>query len=85
MWFKYPESPQRARMLESMARNYFALPGRSEPAIAALARESVLPGEPKLIRPLQLPDHKLIDSGQIRLPSVPRRSKMKLGARSDAA
>ncbi|HEX4795155.1 MAG TPA: PQQ-binding-like beta-propeller repeat protein [Humisphaera sp.] len=56
MWFKYPDGTEKARMLESMARNYFALPNRGEAATAALSRAAALPGDPKLNRPLKLPD-----------------------------
>ena len=61
MWFKYPQSPDKARILESVARNYLALAGKSrasagdlgprddmEAAAAALARAAALPGDPKL-------------------------------------
>lgn len=63
MWFKYPDSPEKGHMLEAMARNYFTLPTRIEPATAALARAAALAGDAKLSRPIKLPDGKVIDAG----------------------
>lgn len=60
MWFEYPDSLERGRILESMARNYFALPNHSEAAAAALARATSLPVEPHLEHNLKLPDGKVI-------------------------
>jgi outer membrane protein assembly factor BamB/tetratricopeptide (TPR) repeat protein len=62
MWFKYPDSAEKARMLESMARNDFALPGRIEPGTAALARAATISADAKLLRPLKLPDGNVIEA-----------------------
>lgn len=60
MWFEYPQSLERGRILESMARNYFAIPNHSEAAAAALARATSLPVEPHLEHNLKLPDGKVL-------------------------
>ena len=60
MWFEYPQSLERGRILESMARSYFAIPNHSEAAAAALARATSLPVEPHLEHNLKLPDGKVI-------------------------
>lgn len=54
--FKHPQDPNRALIIESLARNYLALPNRVEVAIARLAQGARLPGNPRLTRPLKLPD-----------------------------
>jgi outer membrane protein assembly factor BamB/tetratricopeptide (TPR) repeat protein len=56
IYFKYPENPERIRIIESMARNYLALPNRVEVAAARLAQGAELQGEHKLTKPLRLPD-----------------------------
>lgn len=63
IYFKYPQSPDRARVIESMARNYLALPNRVEVAAARLAQGAALPGEQRLAKPLKLPDGRLLDAG----------------------
>ena len=55
MYFKYPAAPQKAQILESMARNYLTLPNRVEVAAARLAQGAALPGNPTLTKPLPLP------------------------------
>jgi outer membrane protein assembly factor BamB len=60
IYFKYPENPEKARIIESMARNYLALPHRVEVAAARLAQGVALQGEHKLTQPLQLPDGQTI-------------------------
>lgn len=75
MWFMYPQSSDKPRMLESMARNYLVMasaPRRSagdsgpmekmEAAAAALAR-ATLAGDPKLDKPLTLRDGTIIPAG----------------------
>jgi hypothetical protein len=54
--FKYPQDPHRAVMIESLARNYLALPNRIDVAVARLAQGAKLPGNPRLTKPLKLPD-----------------------------
>lgn len=76
IWFKYPQSPDKAAVQESIARNYLALASVArtaaqdrgaiddmEAAAAALARASALPGEPKLSRPMVLRDGATIAPG----------------------
>ncbi|HWE04983.1 MAG TPA: PQQ-binding-like beta-propeller repeat protein [Tepidisphaeraceae bacterium] len=76
LWFKYPQSADKARILESVARNYVALAGATrasagdrgpkddmEAAAAALARAAALAGDPKLDKALKLRDGTTIDAG----------------------
>jgi outer membrane protein assembly factor BamB len=76
MWFRHPESPDKAGMLEAVARNYLvmaAAPRRSpvdlgpmenmEAAAASLARATALGGDGKLEKPLKLRDGKIIPAG----------------------
>lgn len=63
MYFKYPRRPERARVIESMARNYLALPNRVDTAAARLAMGATVAGEHRLSKPLQLPDGRQIDPG----------------------
>jgi outer membrane protein assembly factor BamB len=55
-YFKYGEAIDKARVIESMARDYLALPNRVDVAAARLAQGVSLPGEHKLTVPLRLPD-----------------------------
>lgn len=59
--FKYPESPDRARSIESLARNYLALPNRLDVAIARLAQGARL-SDARLTRPLKLPDGQVLEN-----------------------
>ncbi len=59
LYFSYADFENRPAVLESMARNYLAMPGRVSSAIARLAQGARL-GNPNLQRPLRLPDGKLI-------------------------
>jgi outer membrane protein assembly factor BamB len=63
MYFKYTDSPDRPRILESMARNYLTLPHRAEVAAARLAQGVALPGEHKLSHDLKLPEGNTITAG----------------------
>jgi outer membrane protein assembly factor BamB len=66
MYFKYPDSKDKPRIIESMARNYLLLKNRRgnvDSAAARLAQGSTLPNDPKLTRPLKLPDGKQLDPG----------------------
>lgn len=69
MWFKYTQSPNRAQIVEGIARNYLAIPDRNRAeavsaAAARLMQGSQLPGDPKLTRPLKLPDGTMVaDAG----------------------
>jgi hypothetical protein len=65
MYFKYPDSAEKPRIIEAMARNYLALPNRVDTAAARLAQGSNLPGEGggKLTKPLKLPDGKVLAAG----------------------
>jgi outer membrane protein assembly factor BamB/outer membrane protein assembly factor BamD (BamD/ComL family) len=56
LYFKYPQSPNRALVVESLARNYLATPNHIDVAIARLAQGAKLPNNPTLTRPLVLPD-----------------------------
>ncbi|MDB5289757.1 MAG: outer rane biosis protein BamB [Phycisphaerales bacterium] len=75
-WFKYPESPDKQRVLESVARNYLVMSAaprsgagdlgpmdNMEAAAAALARASALVADAKLDRPLKLRDGAEIPKG----------------------
>jgi outer membrane protein assembly factor BamB len=64
LYFRYPDGPDRAQVLETMARNYLAIPGRSDlvaAAAARLAQGAQLPGDPMLTKPLRLPDNRIIE------------------------
>jgi outer membrane protein assembly factor BamB len=66
MYFKYPDSKEKARIIESMARNYLLLKNRRgnvDSAAARLAQGSTLAGDPKLSKPLVLPDGKQLPAG----------------------
>ena len=65
LYFKYPEYGDKALVLESMARNYLALPNRAEVAAARLAQGASLPGGEgaKLRKPLRLPDGRELPAG----------------------
>ncbi|HWE92613.1 MAG TPA: PQQ-binding-like beta-propeller repeat protein [Tepidisphaeraceae bacterium] len=75
-WFKYPESPDKQRVLESVARNYLLMAAaprtgagdlgpidNMEAAAAALARSAALSSEAKLDRPMKLRDGTEITAG----------------------
>ena len=81
MWFKYPQSPDKARILESLAHEItWRWPVRRasagdrgpmddmEAAAAALARAAALPGDPRVEKPLKLRDGTSIDAGTSRSP-----------------
>jgi hypothetical protein len=66
MYFKYPDSKEKPRIIESMARNYLLLKNRRgnvDSAAARLAQGATLPGDPKLTKPLSLPDGKQLAPG----------------------
>jgi outer membrane protein assembly factor BamB len=66
MYFKYPDSTEKPRIIEAMARNYLLLKNRRgnvDSAAARLAQGGTLPGDPKLTKPLVLPDGKKLDAG----------------------
>ena len=65
MYFKYPDSAEKPRIIEAMARNYLALPNRVDTAAARLAQGSNLPGEGggKLTQTMKLPDGKVLPAG----------------------
>lgn len=65
MYFKYPDSPEKPRIIEAMARNYLALPNRLDTAAARLAQGSNLGGDGamNLTRPMTLPDGKVLPQG----------------------
>ena len=65
MYFKYPDSAEKARIIEAMARNYLALPNRVDTAAARLAQGSNVGGEGggKLTRAMKLPDGKVLPEG----------------------
>ena len=76
MWFKLPQTAEKARILESVARNYLvmaAAPRESagdhgpmdnmEAAAAALSRATALPGDVKLEKSLKLRDGTTIAAG----------------------
>ena len=60
-WFKYQAGSNRAAILEAIARNYLAVADRNRAdmagtAAARLAMAAQLPGDPKLLKDLKLPD-----------------------------
>lgn len=55
-YLRYPGSPQRLAILESMVRDYLKMPGRLEVAIARLAQIVKADGSYRLSQPLPLPD-----------------------------
>ncbi|MCC7349629.1 MAG: PQQ-binding-like beta-propeller repeat protein [Phycisphaerales bacterium] len=61
LYFKHPGYPNQFLVLESLARNYLAMPNHLEVAISRLAQADKLPGEPRLTRPLKLPDGTLLN------------------------
>jgi outer membrane protein assembly factor BamB len=65
LYFRTPDgSPDRPRILETMARNYLVIPGRSDVVAAAaarLAQGAMLPGDPVLEKPLRLPNNQILD------------------------
>ena len=61
LYFKHPGFPNHFLVLESLARNYLAMPNHLEAAISRLAQAVKLPGEPRLTRPLKLPDGTLLN------------------------
>ena len=66
MYFKYPDSKDKASIIEAMARNYLLLKNRRgsvDSAAARLALGSTLPNDPRLTRPLTLPDGKQLTPG----------------------
>ena len=56
---------QRVRVLEALARNYLAMPGRHEVALARLGKAADLAAGEKLDRPLLLPDGATLDGETI--------------------
>src|SRR5436305_9241238 len=66
MYFKFPDSKEKPRIIESMARNYLLLKNRRgnvDSAAARLAQGTSLAGNPVLTRPLTLPDGKQLAAG----------------------
>ncbi|MCC6424670.1 MAG: PQQ-binding-like beta-propeller repeat protein [Phycisphaerales bacterium] len=61
LYFKHPGFPNQFLVLESLARNYLAMPNHLEVAISRLVQAEKLPGEPRLTRPLKLPDGTLLN------------------------
>ncbi len=60
VYFRTPNAPDRAKIIESLARNYLAMPNHLDVAIARLAQGSKLPGNLRLSRPLRLPDGQVL-------------------------
>ncbi|HZZ42762.1 MAG TPA: PQQ-binding-like beta-propeller repeat protein [Tepidisphaeraceae bacterium] len=61
LYFKYPRA-NKVAVLESMARNYLAIPGRSDVAAARLAQAAHLAGSATLSKPLKLPDGRVLEN-----------------------
>jgi outer membrane protein assembly factor BamB/TolA-binding protein len=59
---KYRDTADRARLIESQARNYLMLPKGSGVAIARLSEGAKLPGEPRLKKPLKLPNGTVLEN-----------------------
>jgi outer membrane protein assembly factor BamB/tetratricopeptide (TPR) repeat protein len=53
---KYPEIPNRTEVLEALARNYLAIPGKVDIAVARLAQAAKLAEQQTLAEPIKLPD-----------------------------
>lgn len=60
LYLGYPNTPQKRKMLESLARNYLALPNRSSAAVARMAEAAKLGGGEKLSQPITLPGGRVI-------------------------
>ena len=61
LFFKTPtDSPFKPRIIETMARNYLAQPGKAEVAAARLAQQANTNGDLKLSKPLKLPDGRIL-------------------------
>lgn len=69
MWFDHQQGANRAEILEALARNYLAVADRNRAemistAAARLNQGANLPGAPKLLKPLKLPDGTVVaDAG----------------------
>lgn len=65
LYFRTPAgSANLPRILETMARNYLVIPGRTDVVAAAaarLAQGAALPGDPMLEKPLRLPNNQILD------------------------
>ncbi len=62
IYTKYPESKDKAQVLEALARNYLAIPNHLDVAIARLMQAAKTPGEPpKLSGALKLPGGNVIE------------------------
>ncbi len=59
-YFRYPDNADRARIVESLARNYLLMPNRIDVAMARLNQGAKLPGAARLTKPLALPDGRII-------------------------
>jgi outer membrane protein assembly factor BamB len=62
LYFRFPDTPDKARVLESLARNYLALPGREDVAGSRLAYAAKLFENQKLSKPLKLPGGKVLEN-----------------------
>jgi cellulose synthase operon protein C len=81
--FRFPDHPQRGGVLESLARNYLAMPNRLEAAIARLAQAERLPNGGKLQKPLVLPDGRVLEDVTVsEALSVLRQMRLEAAARS---
>ena len=60
-YLKYPDLKNRAQVLESLARNYLASPGKADVAVARLAQAAKISGDARLSQPLKLPDGQVLD------------------------
>jgi outer membrane protein assembly factor BamB len=60
LYFRYPDAPDRARVIEGIARNYLALPLGLDVAAARLAQGAKLQPSAKLSRPMRLPDGQVL-------------------------
>jgi tetratricopeptide (TPR) repeat protein/outer membrane protein assembly factor BamB len=62
VYLSYPNFTEKRRVLESLARNYLAMPNRSGVAIARLGEAARIAGDEKLAKPLTLPGGKQLSN-----------------------
>lgn len=60
--YKFPDAFNKAEIVESMARNYLAMPNRLEVALSRLEYGVRTAGNPRLTQPLRLPDGTVIEN-----------------------
>src|SRR5439155_15827437 len=62
IYFKYPQTEQRLAVIEGLARNYLAMGGHVDVALARIAQAAKISPDGKLSKPLAMPDGKVLDN-----------------------